>query len=121
MKRLLFNGLLITLCGCTGADTTSKQLSGVYFQLHTNEFGQTWDTVEIKPLPGKNMYQVYSRIYSEMTVDGKKSTRHQAPPPELAQYDATRQVLLIEGDPTYAVDLSTATLKKGKGEFHKVK
>lgn len=121
MKRILFSGMLMILLGCTGRDAATKQLPGVYTQLHTNRFGQMLETVDIRPLPGKDMFQVYVTKRSQTVVDGKESNSYEAPPAVLAKYDATHMVLIIEGEPEYVVDLNAATLKKGNGLFQKVK
>jgi hypothetical protein len=81
-----------------------------------------YDTVEVKPLSGKDMYQIYYRSRIESTVDGKKMpTEFKTPPPDIGNYDPERKVMLIEGEPVYSVDMSAQTLTKGNGVFKRIK
>jgi hypothetical protein len=118
----LIAGSLLMLAGCGSVDSADSKLSGIYTDGDTTAVSVVLDTVELKPLPGKNMYQVYYRNSIERTIDGKKiPTEFNKLPPVIGSYDPEKKVIVIEGEPEYAVDINAHTLTKGNGVFKKIK
>lgn len=124
MKTLPFvtGSLLMLAAACAGSDSAKTSLTGTYADVYKKEFSQVYDTVEIKPLQGKDMYQVYTRTRIERRIDGKQMpSEYKAPPALMGNYDDEKKVIVIEGEPEYAVDLKANTLTKGNGVFKKIK
>ena len=122
MKVLLINCALVIILGCKTNTTSKDQLVGTYTKSYTSKFGTVWDTVEVKPLLGENMYQVIKRVRIETVVDGKKwPTKYSAEPPMITSYDVGKKVFVIEGSPLYSVDIEGATLTRGSITFDKLK
>jgi hypothetical protein len=123
MKATCFiAGSLLLLAGCGSVDSATTKLPGIYTDAYTNEFAKVFDTVELKPLSGKDMYQVSYRSRIERTVDGKQMpTEYKAQAPVIGSYDPEKKVIIIEGEPEYAVDINAHTLTKGNDVFKKIK